>query len=128
MRFPQFSSRTRTTASVTSIGDGAFMNCPKLESITFEEGSLIQTIGDNAFSNCNALKSVEIPVSVTSIGTSSNYTLNEVYYGGSESKLNSVAGLDNLLSSGATIYYYSQNSPESDGNYWHRVQGIITKW
>ncbi len=54
--------------SVTSIGYDAFSYCTSLESVTFAEGSQLESIGSSAFSRCTSLKSIEIPQSVTSIG------------------------------------------------------------
>ena len=53
-------------SSVTSIGNGAFMNCSSLTSVTIP--SSITLIGDDAFMYCSSLTSVTIPSSVTSIG------------------------------------------------------------
>ncbi len=55
-------------ASVTEIGESAFQSCNNLPTVTFGEGSQLQTIGDYAFSSCSALTSITIPASVTSIG------------------------------------------------------------
>ena len=59
-------------ASVTSISDYAFGRNTgtgaALTSVTFAEGSQLQTIGINAFYNCTGLASITIPASVTSIG------------------------------------------------------------
>ena len=78
-------------ASVTSIERDAFSNCDNLESVTFADGSQLESIGTYAFSECSSLESVtfkgsqltsigdyafrgmnptsiEIPASVTSIG------------------------------------------------------------
>lgn len=52
--------------SVTSIGDGAFIQCENLVSVTIPE-SVIK-IGNNAFSSCTNLSSVVISIGVTSIG------------------------------------------------------------
>jgi len=51
---------------VTSIGESAFEYCSSLESITIPEG--VESIGDNAFSGCTSLKSIIIPEGVESIG------------------------------------------------------------
>ena len=51
---------------VTSIGNGAFVNCTSLSSITIPDS--VTSIGTNAFSYCTSLTSVTIPDSVTSIG------------------------------------------------------------
>ena len=55
-----------STYSVTSIGDGAFMYCSGLTSVTIPNG--VTSIGDRAFYYCSGLTSVTIPNSVTSIG------------------------------------------------------------
>ena len=52
---------------VTSIGNNAFFDCQNLTSITFAEGSQLESIGESAF-NGTGLTSIEIPAGVTSIG------------------------------------------------------------
>ncbi len=62
-------------ASVQSIEQAAFMSCISLKTITFQEGSQLQTIGGNcydkayfgAFSNCTSLISIVIPANVKTI-------------------------------------------------------------
>jgi hypothetical protein len=54
--------------SVTSIGEEAFWNCRNLTSITIGTG--VTTIGRYAFVDCTGLTSITIPASVTSIGES----------------------------------------------------------
>jgi hypothetical protein len=53
-------------ASVTTIGDSAFLGCSGLASVTIP--SSVTSIGDRAFLGCSGLTSVTIPSSVTSIG------------------------------------------------------------
>ena len=67
------SSVTYSGASyrVTTVGEGAFINCPTLTSITI--GNSVTSIGDNAFAECTGLTSIAIPNSVTSIGYSAFY-------------------------------------------------------
>ena len=63
-------------ASVTTIGTAAFKGCSSLTTVTFEKGSQLKTIGGGysgssyygAFSDC-PITSIEIPASVTTIGT-----------------------------------------------------------
>ena len=52
--------------SVTSIGDGAFVGCTSLESITV--GNSVTNIGDYAFEQCLSLQKINIPNSVKYIG------------------------------------------------------------
>ncbi len=55
-----------TTYSVTSIGEGAFLRCPRLTSVDIPNS--VTSIGDYAFDECPGLTSIVIPNSVTSIG------------------------------------------------------------
>ena len=54
---------------VTSIGKYAFSSCINLKSVTFADGSRLESIGERAFYG-TGLTSIEIPASVTSIGRS----------------------------------------------------------
>jgi len=53
-------------ANVKNIGQNAFSNCVRLETVTFAQG--LDTIGAHCFSGCTALKEIELPVSVKKIG------------------------------------------------------------
>ena len=69
--------------SVTSIGNGAFRNCPGLESITIPYK--VTSIGDSAFCGCTKLTSITIPDRVTSIGINAFmdcYSLTSITIGG----------------------------------------------
>ena len=56
-------------ASVTSIGDHAFMECKNLSSVTFANESVLKTIESEAFNGCERLQSITIPASVETIGS-----------------------------------------------------------
>ena len=77
-------------ASVETIETGAFANCTALKTVTFEKGSQLKRIvGDSygvykeyphgAFEYCSALTSIEIPASVTEIGTNAFYGCSALY-------------------------------------------------
>lgn len=51
---------------VSQISKNAFLNTPKLENLTFEEGAVIQVIEGGAFASCG-MKSIELPQSVRQI-------------------------------------------------------------
>lgn len=55
-------------AGVTSIDDGAFCGCRALESFTIPSG--VTTIGYRTFLNCGKLETITIPASLTGIGSS----------------------------------------------------------
>ena len=71
--FMNYSSLTEITIpnSVTSIGNGAFYGCSSLTSVTIGNG--VTSIGYRAFYNCSSLTSVTIPDSVTEIGEDAFY-------------------------------------------------------
>jgi len=65
-------------ASVTSIDGylsaeanhcGGFGTCKKLKTVYFEEGSKLVTLGQSAFGACSSLESINLPDSLTEIGS-----------------------------------------------------------
>ena len=54
--------------TVKTIGRRAFHGCEQLQTVTFEEGSQLQTIGEEAFAECTALAEITLPRSVASLG------------------------------------------------------------
>ncbi len=53
-----FIKRVTILNSVTSIGEGAFFGCTKLQSVTFGANSKLENIGWDAFCGCSSLKRV----------------------------------------------------------------------
>ena len=84
---------------------------PKITSVTI--GNSVQSIGSSVFSGCTALSNV--------------------YFVGSASEWEALIqnSQTNTELTNATIYYYVENSvdlPNDEGNYWHYVDGVPTKW
>ena len=140
--------------TVTSIGQSAFAHCSSLVSITLPQS--MTSLSSNAFAYCAKLVSVSIPDGVTKImGStfeecskltnivvsnsvktirsgvfSSTSALANVYYKGTQEEWNAISIEDNntYLTGSATIYYYSETEPTSEGNFWHYVNGVPTVW
>ena len=92
---------------VTSIGEGAFLNCRSLKSVNIPDS--VTSIGEGAFNGCYNLKSVNIPEGVTSIGS---YAFLRC------SRLTSVNIPDSVTSIGSYAFYgcrslMSVNIPDS---------------
>lgn len=61
---------------VTTIGNGAFINCAYVTSVTIPDS--VTSIGDYAFSDCNSLPAITLPAQVTRIGAKSFYSCNKL--------------------------------------------------
>ena len=59
--------------SVTTLGDFVFEKCTKLTSVTFAEGSVLESVGAGAFEQCTSLTSIDVPNSVQNIGSNAFY-------------------------------------------------------
>ena len=53
---------------VVSIGKTAFYDLPKLQKVTFAEGSVLETLGESCFAAIPSLQEITLPETVTDIG------------------------------------------------------------
>lgn len=115
--------------NLTEIPDFSFSFCG-IETITI--GSKVTNINYSAFYGCGNLESVVIPQSVTKITSYAFYkcpSLSTVYYKGTAEEWGAITiGKSGNDISTAAIYYYSENPPAEEGDFWHYVSGVPTKW
>lgn len=125
-------TKVTISAGVTSIGRAAFGACGELRSVKFDENSRLLEIGDSAFGGCGKLTKILIPDNVISIGEYAFFwcdMLDTVYYKGTieEWKDIKIRSYNSELIN-AKRYYYSEEEPTADGNYWHYVDGEVVVW
>ena len=89
-------------------------------------------VSSYVFYNCSSLTSVVIGENVTAIGYSAFYncsSLTSVYYKSSVVDWQEIT-IDSLNANltSATRYYYSEEHPTAEGNYWHYVDGVVAVW
>ena len=138
--------------SVTSIGNSAFWNCQSLTSVSLSKN--VTTIGESAFNGCRKLESITIPNSVKSIGNSAFWNCQaltsavigsgvtdieayafgnceslNIYYLGDASSWNNISkNKNNSFPEGIIPILYSESTPAEEGNFWHYVENVPTKW
>ena len=113
---------------VTNIGERAFNGCDSFTSIIIPEG--VKSIGKGAFFGCSELTSITIPKTVTSIGSMAFFQtpLEIVFYTGTSEEFKEYKLSRNLPSGKNSLFYFSEEKPEIEGNYWHYIDGVPTKW
>ena len=123
--------------SVETINDLAFTGCTSLTSVSFTKNSQLTYIGREVFLYCSSLESMILPASIISVGAHicrfcDNFTT--LYYGGTQEQWDYLAeNSSNLRNWNTTLcaaerFYYSEEEPIFEGNYWHYVDGVPTIW
>ena len=94
----------------------------------------INMLMSGLFAGFNHVKSLYMPASVTEFNGGwqfFNTSFEKIYYGGTQEAWNNInlnIEDSNKALKEMTIYFYSENKPATDGNYWHYVDGVITIW
>ena len=116
--------------SVTTIGEGAFVDCASLTSVTI--GNSVTTIGSSSFEFCTSLTSVTIPKSVTRINDNAFgvcYRLKDVCYTGTEKQWQAISigsGNEPLLNCPNIHYNYAMQTGWAleDGKWYYYKDGF----
>ena len=142
---------------LTEVGEKAFLNCDGLSSVKLGEG--LKEVGIQAFCGCVNLKDVRLPSSLEKIGenafedcTSLVYvvmhdttklsnssfigcdSLVTVYYYGTDESFTQMFASEsdkygNESITEARLYFYSEQQPDSDGDFWYMDEkGKIKLW
>ncbi len=119
-------------SGVTKINDFAFYDS-SLINIILKENSQLIYIGQQAFCACYELTEILIPNGVIKIGATAFHNCNnleKIYYEGTAAdwvKITIDNGNECLLN--AERYYYSEETPSKEGNYWHYDEnGNVVEW
>ncbi|MBQ9715119.1 MAG: leucine-rich repeat domain-containing protein [Clostridia bacterium] len=134
-------------AGVTAIGNNAFHGCQNLSNVTFAPNSQLDSIGnyafyltgitsfsvpsgvtsigDHAFFFCGDIEKITIPASVTFVGDSAFYMCEKLTIYCEATSLPDGWHVNWDHGEG---FWFSQNQPTTDGNWWHYVDGVPTIW
>lgn len=116
--------------SVTSIGNVAFGNCNSLTEVTIPDG--VTEINFASFIECKNLVSVTLPKGITTIGEAaflgSNNVVNVFYKGNAEDFAKIKLSNDNTSLTNTRVYLYSEEQPDTEGDFWHYVDGTAKIW
>jgi hypothetical protein len=110
---------------VIMIGDWAFAGNMKLKNVTIPK--TIKTIYGNAFAGCGNLESIVIPKTVERIdGLVFAVCEKLTIYCEAEHMHDGISAYWNTWN--CPVFWYSENKPEIDGNFWHYENGSPKKW
>lgn len=127
--------------SVTTIGLMAFAFQQQRKLLIIPDA--ITHIEANAFESCPNLEALIIGSGVEKIeGAQALYSdnFNKIYYMGTQKQWEEIDIVGRKVTTGgvsfdgnsnflkATVYFYSEEEPTEEGNYWHYVDGVPTPW
>ena len=110
--------------NLASLDGHEFTYARNLKHIDIPDG--IKVIGEYSLDSCSNLESIVLPASLTTVEWSAfgfSDKLSTVYYKGTEEtwsniEINNDMGRGEVLMN-ATRYYYSEEMPTVEGNWWH---------
>ena len=121
-------------ANLTQLIINAFEGCTALEFVDIPENASSGYLSSPhfAFLDCTSLKRVVLPKGPQMVNNMfRNAPLEEVYFRETKEEWESLGvtmpeHCENFLA--AQWYFYSETAPTTDGNFWHYVDGVPTKW
>ena len=117
-------------ATLKVIDECAFWGCDNLLSLVIPDA--VYYVGMGAFEYCVSLAQVVVGSAVKTLDSYAFYgceALEEVFYKGDATAFASVTvNGNNDYFNEATLYYYSETTPETDGNFWCYDNGEIKKY
>ena len=112
-------------------GHSILLGCTSLQNVTLWNG--LKTVDNYFFGECTSLVSVVLPGTVTKISSNVFYlceSLESIYYLGTAEEWANVKLADKTeYFVNADIYFYSEDEPAEEGNYWHYSEsGEVVVW
>lgn len=110
---------------IQELPERIFQGCSKLTSVTLP--NTLTTINRYVFRDCTSLIELILPSSLTSVNSSAmgNSSIEKYYLNGTEEDFAEVS-LPTSIKNKA--YYYSEEDPINDGNYWHYEGKDLVIW
>ena len=114
---------------ITAVGSAAFKST-SLTCAIIPEG--VTRIEDDAFAACSSLAWIVLPATLSVVDRwafDACTALTAVYFGGTAEQWQTVTvAADNEALTAATFYLYSETAPDTEGNFWHYVEGVPAPW
>lgn len=139
--------------TLRSIGESTFEDCRMLDKVKLGDGiekipfmcfsgcsalknidipTTVSVIEENAFEECISMISAVIPASLTSIEDSAFLgckSFHTIFYKGTQEQFEQIDIADgNEAFEQANLYFYSEEEPTDNGNYWHYEDGSAMIW
>lgn len=120
--------------SANVIYDFSFDENTIIKSVVIEYNAEKELYIQTAFAGCTSLTEIVLPKNLhyVAVGGFSGFeSLNSVFFGGTSDEWASVE-VENELNDeflSASLYFYSETEPtDTEGLYWHYVDGVATPW